>query len=460
MRHEDPDLEMPPKSSKLPNELLSDFEAWIAAGAVDPREGDSAPSATDEMSLPQSLELSADHSTLCARGRGGRGPDTVIDRFVLAQLEKNELRPSPDADAGTLVRRLYFDLTGLPPSPEQVAAFDPSKLEDTVDELLASDGFGVRWGRHWLDVVRFGESNGREANIIYPHAWRYRDYVIDAVNRDLPFDRFLLEQVAGDLLPAESEAERARLMIATGFLAVGAKGLAGQDKQMFTADLVDEQLDALGRGFLASSISCARCHDHKSDPVTMTDYYSLIGIFLSTKTYFGTWIDSENNTGGELLTLPELPGQLKPGHPIEKEKVEEMKAELAQLDAKKDTQETMAAGMNEEQKKEFMRENFNEVLRMALRDLWRWGGLEGKLATVDHEGQLLPLCMGVEEAEEMRDSPLYVRGDLKHPSDAVPRGIRASGWKRSLRRMGTAVADWRCSLAFRRGESAHGSCHG
>ena len=426
MRHEDPDLEMPPKSSKLPNELLSDFEAWIAAGAVDPREGDSAPSATDEMSLRLnhwSYQPITQPSVPEVEEAGW--PDTAIDRFVLAQLEKNELRPSPDADARTLVRRLYFDLTGLPPSPEQVAAFDPSKLEDKVDELLASDGFGGRWGRHWLDVVRFGESNGREANIIYPHAWRYRDYVIDAVNRDLPFDRFLLEQVAGDLLPAESEEERARLMIATGFLALGAKGLASQDKAMFTAEMVDEQLDALGRGFLASSLSCARCHDHKSDPVTMTDYYSLIGIFLSTKTYFGTWIDSENNTGGELLTLPDLPGQLKPGHPIEKEKVEEMKAELAQLDAKKGMQDTMTAGMNEEQKKEFMRENFNEVLRMTLRDLWRRGGLEGKLATVDDEGELLPLCMGVEESEEMRDSPLYVRGDLKHPSDAVPRGIPA-----------------------------------
>ena len=308
MRHEDPDLEMPPKSPRLSKELLSDFEAWITAGAVDPREGDAAPSATDEMSLRLNYwSYQPITQPSVPEIEETDWPDTAIDRFVLAQLEKNELRPSPDAEARTLVRRLYFDLTGLPPSPEQVAAFDPSKLEDTVDELLASDGFGVRWGRHWLDVVRFGESNGREANIIYPHAWRYRDYVIDAVNRDLPFDRFLLEQVAGDLLPAESEAERARLMIATGFLAVGAKGLAGQDKPMFTADLVDEQLEALGRGFLASSISCARCHDHKSDPVTMTDYYSLIGIFLSTKTYFGTWIDSENNTGGELLTLPELP---------------------------------------------------------------------------------------------------------------------------------------------------------
>ena len=281
MRHEDPDLEMPPKSSKLPNELLSDFEAWIAAGAVDPREGDSAPSATDEMSLRLnhwSYQPITQPSVPEVEEAGW--PDTVIDRFVLAQLEKNELRPSPDADADARAKAV-FRSDRIAPSPERSP---PSILQSwrtrwtnsslPTDLVCGGAGTGSAWSGS-------GNPMGvkRTSSIPMPG---YRDYVIDAVNRDLPFDRFLLEQVAGDLLPAESEAERARLMIATGFLAVGAKGLAGQDKQMFTADLVDEQLDALGRGFLASSISRC-CHDHKSDPVTMTDYYSLIGIFSARR---------------------------------------------------------------------------------------------------------------------------------------------------------------------------------
>src|SRR5690606_5633886 len=158
-------------------------------------------------------------------------------------------------------------------------------------------------------------------NLIYPHAWRYRDYVIDAFARDLPYDRFLVEQLAGDLLPAEDEAERARLLVATGFLAIGPKGLGGQDPPQFAADVVDEQIDAFSPAFLASSLACARCHDHKADPVTLADYYSLAGIFKSTDTRYGTWVDSENNNGGRLIRLPDLPGQLIPNRSLSKEEV-------------------------------------------------------------------------------------------------------------------------------------------
>jgi hypothetical protein len=425
IQHLDPDLEMPPKEPKLPEQVIHDFEAWIQAGAFDPRESAATSAQLNQAALASRLDFWS-----YRKPGQPKPPQTTsdwplspIDHFILAKLDENGLSPSADADQRTFVRRLYFDLIGLPPSPEQVAGFSYENIEKTVDNLLSSNGFGVRWGRHWLDVVRYAESNGREANIVYPHAWRYRDYVIDAVNADVPYDRFLIEQVAGDLLDHKSEAERARLLIATGFLAVGSKGLANQDKPQFAADLVDEQLDVTGRAILASSIACARCHDHKADPISMRDYYSLAGIFRSTKTYFGTWIDSENNNGGELIELPDLPGQLKPGQAIPKEKVEQMKAQVAELDEQERKGKEMASMMKAGEK--INRENFNDALREALRIYWSRGGLVGKLATVDDGGQPLPLCMGVLEAGEMGNSPLYYRGDLKNPGEEVKRGVPA-----------------------------------
>lgn len=418
MAHTDPDLEMPPKKPKLADGVINDFKRWIENGAVDPREGESEYSLGEEdhwsyqpVGSPEIPVVSSDW------------PESMIDRFILSKLDENGLLPSPDAEAHVLLRRLCFDLVGLPPTPEQAERFSMADLEETVDELLASDDFGVRWGRHWLDVARYAESNGREANIVYPHAWRYRDYVIDAVNSDIAYDRFLTEQIAGDLLPYDSAKERARLLVATGFLAMGAKGLNEMDKEQFAADLVDEQLDALSRAFLASSIACARCHDHKSDPVTMEDYYSLIGIFKSTDTYFGTWIDSENNNGGELIRLPDLPGQIVPGTGFPKQKVDEMKSQLAELNeqerrGKEETEKARAEGKD-------LRGDFNMMLREALRIYWTRGGLEGKLAMVDDEGNPLPLCMGAMDAEEPVDSPVYIRGDLKSPTDPVPRGVPA-----------------------------------
>ncbi|MCB1227809.1 MAG: DUF1549 domain-containing protein, partial [Verrucomicrobiales bacterium] len=253
MLHADPDLAMPPKKPRLAEGVLADFRRWIERGAVDPRE-ESAISGSDAggdgvrwsyRALPERVAAGAS-----------------VESLWLAGLERQGLSPGPEADARTLLRRVYLDLTGLPPSPEEVAAFKLDQLPQVVDRLLASPEFGVRWGRHWLDVVRFAESNGRESNIIYPHAWRYRDYVIEAFQRDLPYDQFLREQIAGDLLPSASAEERARRLIATGFLALGAKGLNEQNKAQFAADLADEQLDTLSRAVLATSIACARCHDH------------------------------------------------------------------------------------------------------------------------------------------------------------------------------------------------------
>ena len=195
-----------------------------------------------------------------------------IDRFVLAKLEDEGLKPVRDADKLTLIRRVTFDLTGLPPTPEEIDAFlarrSSDAFEKVVDRLLASPAFGERWGRHWLDVARYGESTGSSRNVPLPHAWRYRDYVIDAFTSDKPYDTFIREQIAGDLLPAElARASAMNNVIATGFLAIGVKDVNQRFKVRFIMDNVDEQIDAVSRSFLATTASCARCHDHKFDPI-------------------------------------------------------------------------------------------------------------------------------------------------------------------------------------------------
>ena len=222
IKHTDPDLEMPPKKPQLSKAVIADIETWIKSGAPDPRE--SAARAAERP--PVDVESGRKFWSY-------QKPEQItggIDAFIETKLKENGLQPSPEAEPVVLLRRLYFDLIGLPPTPKEVKAFSMEKLEATVDELLKSPRFGERWGRHWLDVARFAESNGRESNLTFPHAWRYRDYVIDAVNADVPFDRFITEQIAGDLLPAKDDAERARLLIATGFLALGAKGLNEMSK--------------------------------------------------------------------------------------------------------------------------------------------------------------------------------------------------------------------------------------
>lgn len=433
IRHSDPDLEMPPRKDRLPESVLKDFELWIATGALDPREsanGKNGLTGADFESRKRHWSFQKPVVAAIPTTKDTDWATTEIDRFVLAKLEDNELAPSPDAEAVTLLRRLSFDLTGLPPTPGQAEAFrtdfkanPESALGDLVDTLLASPAFGQRWARHWLDVVRYAESNGKEANLTYPHAWRYRDYVIDAFDRDLPYDRFLTEQIAGDLLPADDDAERARLLIATGVIAFGPKGLTEFNKAQFAADVADEQIDALSRAFLGISLACARCHDHKADPVTMRDYYALAGIFKSTDTRFGTWIDSESNNGGKLIRLPDLPGQLVTLRSIPKKEVEELNARLAQLNADEQAGRDRAEKAKAEGRD--LQMDFNELLREALRILWTRGPIVGKLETVDEEGNALPLCMGALEAAKMVDSPRYERGEIAHPAEVVPRAVPA-----------------------------------
>ena len=291
IEHADPRRRMPRESPALNAEEIATLKTWIAEGALWPVETLTVTPAKNTAGYPQ---LRAKHwafqpiqSPAPPAVANRAWPTTAVDQFLLANLEQRQVKPVGDADRLTLARRLTYDLTGLPPTPAEVDAFladkSPQAYAKLVDRLLASPRFGERWGRHWLDVARYGESSGPSRNIPYPHAWRYRDYVLDAVNRDVPYNQFLREQIAGDLLAAATTAERDRLLIATGFLALGPKDVNQRFKERFQMDNVAEQIDMVTRSTIALTVSCARCHDHKFDPVSTKDYYSLASIFASTK---------------------------------------------------------------------------------------------------------------------------------------------------------------------------------
>lgn len=213
-----------------------------------------------------------------------------VDRFILAKLEERGITPTTAADKIALLRRATFDLTGLPPTPEEAEAFladdSPQAFEKVVNRLLDSPHYGERWARHWLDVVRYAESTANDANAVMRYAWRYRNYVIDVFNRDLPYDQFLIEQLAGDLLPPTDLVEtNTQRIVATGYLMIGPKALAETDKEQSRIDIVDDQIDVTGRAMLGLTVACARCHDHKFDAIRTTDYYALAGIFRSTEPF-------------------------------------------------------------------------------------------------------------------------------------------------------------------------------
>lgn len=426
--HADADLKMPPKGPKLPDEVIADFRKWIVTGASDPR---TANSATDDTAW-NGIEAAKDHwayqtPVACdpPTVADNEWPLSDIDRFVLAKLVQNGLSPSADASLRTLLRRVYFDLVGLPPSPDDIGQFLDANnrngidaaLGKVVDRLLALPQFGERWGRHWLDVARYGESSGGESNVSFPYAWRYRDYVIDAVNADIPYDRFLTEQIAGDLLPFEDDSERARLLSATGFLAVGTKNLGENNDKKFKSDLVDEQIDSLTRAVMGSSVACARCHHHKFDPFSMEDYYGLAGIFASTNTFFGTFTSPANNRGGHPLPLPRVPGQEIFHKSLSPKKFEELKARQAKLAAVRvEIQASRTAAFSgRKPRKKF-------TLREVLANIWQLGPVEGKLETLDEEGKALPLAMGVLD-DEVVDVPLLTRGEIGREGAIVPRAF-------------------------------------
>jgi len=283
------DYEMPPKG-KLKESEIDILVQWVKMGAPDPRKAQPG-----KESEAVSLEAGRNFWAFTPL-KDSQPPATVdrnwprsdIDRYLLARMESAGITPVEDAGRESLLRRIYLAVIGLPPTVGQISSFvndDRSTAEilpEVVDELLASTHFGERWGRHWLDVARFAESSGGGRSLMFPEAWRFRDYVVDAYNQDKPFDQFIVEQLAGDLLTHDSHQQKTEHLVATGLLALGPTNYEQQDKELLRMEVIDEQIDTVGRAFLGMTLGCARCHDHKFDPIPMSDYYAIAGIFGST----------------------------------------------------------------------------------------------------------------------------------------------------------------------------------
>ncbi len=411
---------MPLEGEHLTDEQVAVLTTWIKDGAAWPAVR--VPAALGKPK-PRYEKLKKEHwawqpltDPKVPAVRDTAWPRDDVDRFLLARLEAKGLRPVGDADKVTLLRRVTFDLTGLPPTPAEVDAFvkdgSPAAFEAVVDRLLAGPAFGERWGRHWLDVARYAESTGPSRNVPYPHAWRYRDYVIDSVNADVPFDRFVREQVAGDLLPAATDAERNRLLVATGFLALGPKDVNQRFKVRFQMDNVDEQIDAVTRSTLALTVSCARCHDHKFDPIPTTDYYALAGIFTSTDNAAGL----RNQMGGAGLAyyvpglLVRLTGDLPPPDPKE---VGRLTAEVAEAkkawDAIRGTPEGLKRLPNGQP--------YQRQFRL------KYERLQADLLALTDPAQRGLAAHGARDAKATADTEVRVRGEAERLGPRVPRGF-------------------------------------
>ena len=329
-------VKMPP-GGKLPAGELAVLRSWIRQGAPWPGaeqreamipQGEKG-KFTEEQKSYWAFQPVADPNLPSVRNP--EWAENPIDRFVLAKLEERGLEPAAPAARLTWLRRATFDLTGLPPTPQEAEAFlkDESlkAYENVVERLLSTPGYGERWGRHWLDVARYADSTGNDEDHRYPYAWRYRDYVIGAFNDDLPYDQFVREQIAGDLLPSdEPDGVNSRGIIATGFLALGPKAVAQQDKKRMLYDVYDEQIEVVSKAMLGMTIACARCHDHKFDPILTRDYYSLAGIFASTRSFS----DAESHVS-RLLYKPLVPQDVHDRYESEQRIIKNKQIELDNL---------------------------------------------------------------------------------------------------------------------------------
>ena len=427
LRHKDDVSPMPP-AGKLPNGVIDDFEHWIVDGAVDPRVQMIA-------KVKRNVDLTAGRKHWAFRlperagsdaPSGADWPRTKVDEIVCAEFQHRGLQPVADTPPDVLVRRAFFALSGLPPSPDDGDEFEAAWIRDRstafprlVDRLLSSPRFGERWGRHWLDVVRYAESTGRSVNFPYNYAWRYRNYVIDAFNKDKPYDRFVREQIAGDLLPSESVDEANEQAVATGFLAIGPRELDYDDREPAKTERyflhgIDEQIDVTTRGILALTVACAQCHDHKFDPILTTDYYALAGIFRSSQTLVG-YVHGLGNSG---RYFPEQLAVLKGLENVDYEAYEAYRREAtaAWRALKKEMTDLWTIRRQEGQPgfTNAMRETQEEVVKDHRK---RLDDLAKKLPL--H----MPVALGIIDHTTPADMRVYIAGDPQNPGPLVRRGF-------------------------------------
>jgi len=433
INYQNESLQMPP-DGKLPEHEIRLLKEWIAQGAPHP-EQDGAVSVA-----PRRGKIDLEEARRYWAFLPVISPDvpqvtttdwvrTPIDAFILQKLEQNNLQPVAAADRRTLIRRATFDLTGLPPTPEEVNDFladaSPDAFERVVDRLLASPHYGERWGRHWLDVVRYADSNGLDENLAFVDAWRFRDYVIKSFNDDKPFDRLIMEQIAGDLLykqeklvaqpdgslkPKDDDFE---LLIASGFLTLGPKVLAEQDKVKKEMDIIDEQIDAIGQAILGLTLACARCHDHKFDPISTADYYALAGILKSTKTM-------------KTLNTNDLCNEYEIGTAEEREQKRLRDDVIAQKQAEIDAlikeanlalAESTGADPKSDPPKD-AEQKYPEETKATLKTR------RDELKTLKDQNTPLPTAMGVTEGTST-DLKIHVRGSHLTLGQTVKRGVPA-----------------------------------
>ena len=445
VRYLDGDLKMPP-AGKLGDAELATLEEWVRRGAPDPRdELDNNPAAPPDPGARADPTAGQSHWAFQPLRQVTPGPvqDRAwplgdVDRFVLSALEAQGLHPSGDADRHAWLRRVSLDLTGLPPTREEILAFDQDAndaYEQVVDRLLATRAFGERWARPWLDLVGYADQIGSANNVPAEHAWRYRDYVIRAIAADKPFDQFVREQLAGDLLSASSIEERQDQLLATGFLVLGNVNIVEADKLIMRMDLVDQQIEKIGKAFLGLTLQCARCHDHKFDPVTLHDYYGLAGIFGSTESTYkesrGLWSSVTKTQLPETLaefTKRELALRAhdRKVAPLRADR-DAAEARLKELDtsiqAARASSTASPTGGSEsvEPKAKPLAELEKERAEVSA----RLNSLELRLRHLAYLQPSAPLAYAPQDGPQISDARIQVRGNPHVLGDAVPRGFVA-----------------------------------
>lgn len=396
LRYRDDNLKMPP-DKKLPDTVIADFERWVRDGAVWPQQAEhqAAGSFREEKHWAfrpvQKVEPPGDTTNWSAN---------AIDRFIFAAQKSHGVKPGAAADKRTLLRRASFDLVGLPPSPKEMAAFlsdeSPEAFANVIERLLASPQYGERWGRHWMDVVRYADTAGDNADYPVPEARLYRDYIIDAFNSDKPYNEFVREQIAGDLLAQRGSADKyAERVVATGFLALSRR-YATAPYELWHLTLEDT-IDTFGRAYLGITVRCARCHDHKFDPVTMRDYYALYGVFASTRFPYAGSEEFQSMKFGRRAFMPLVPAaKAVPVMERYQEELKRLRGEIAELEKSKARDKSAQKRL--------------DVLRDRIRVLERRGTPDA-----------LPVAYAVCEGT-VADTNLQIKGEPSRPGEKVPRG--------------------------------------